>query len=64
MSRQYIDDLRVGYDQFFASYRDAPLLTIDTDNLNIVRQPEHLGQVAERIRAALHIGEFQMNFRF
>jgi deoxyguanosine kinase len=64
MSRQYIDDLRVAYDQVFASYRDAQLLTIETDSLNVVRRPEHLGQIAERIRAALNIGEFQLNFRF
>jgi len=56
--------LRVAYDQVFASYRDAQLLTIETDSLNVVRRPEHLGQIAERIRAALNIGEFQLNFRF
>ncbi len=59
MSRHYIDDLRVAYDEFFADFQDAPLLTINTNHLNFARRPEHLLDIAARIRAKLNIGEFQ-----
>jgi deoxyguanosine kinase len=59
MSRQYIDDLRAAYDDFFLQYREAPLLTIDTNAMDFVRRPEHLSEIAGRIRAKLNIGEFQ-----
>ncbi len=59
ISRRYIHDLCIAYDDFFSRYRDAPLLTIDTNNMNFVRRPEHLNDIAGRIRAKLNIGEFQ-----
>lgn len=59
MSRQYIDSLRVAYDHFFDGFRDAPLLPIDTNEMDFVRVPDHLNAIADRVRARLGIGKFQ-----
>src|SRR5712692_3786327 len=59
MSRQYIDDLRIAYDDFFNHFHDTPLLKMDAGQLNFVRHAEHLQDIAQRIRARLGTGEFQ-----
>ena len=59
MDRTYIDSLRVAYDGFVSAYSQCPVLAIDTDDLNIVQNPEALNSVRERIRAALSQGTFQ-----
>ncbi|MBV9791977.1 MAG: deoxynucleoside kinase [Chloroflexi bacterium] len=53
MDRQYIADLRDSYEEFFAGYSETPLLTIATDALNLVRDPQARAQVVGQIRAAL-----------
>ncbi|WP_029214966.1 deoxynucleoside kinase [Kallotenue papyrolyticum] len=53
MDRQYISDLRDAYEEFFARYTATPLLTIATDTLNLVRDPQARAQVIGQIRAAL-----------
>lgn len=59
MSREYMADLVQAYEAFFASYTQTPVLTLDTNNLNFVRNPEHLNYVLERIRSALGAGTHQ-----
>ncbi len=59
MSRDYIERLRVAYDKFFADYHDAPVLQIDTNRMNFVRNADHLNDIAAHIRMKLGIGEFQ-----
>jgi deoxyguanosine kinase len=56
MSRDYIADLRRAYEQFFADYQDAPVLTIDTDDLNWVSDPKALAHVVGQVRNALEDG--------
>ncbi len=56
ISRRYIVELRQAYEQFFSDYRDAPVLVIDTDNLNWVSNPEALAHVIGRLRAVLEDG--------
>lgn len=56
MSRDYIVDLSRAYDQFFATYQGARVLVLDTDRLNVVRNPADLQDVCGRIRAALANG--------
>lgn len=56
MNRDYIADLRLAYDRFFADYHDAPVLAIDTDDLNWVSDPRALAHVAGRVRAVLDDG--------
>ena len=53
MDRDYIAALRQGYENLFTNYDAAPLLVIDTDTLDFVREPEDLDDVEQRIHAAL-----------
>jgi deoxyguanosine kinase len=57
MSRGYIDDLRGAYDRFFAEYTAAPVLALDTDGMDIVRDPAARADVVARVRSALRLGE-------
>jgi deoxyguanosine kinase len=59
MARQYIDRLRREYEAFFGDYHDAPLLRIDTNQLNFVGNLEHSELIVSRIRAQLGSGNFQ-----
>jgi len=59
MSRAYIEDLGEAYRAFFADYAEAPVLTIDSDDLDIVRRPEDLADVVQRVRNALGYGTHQ-----
>ncbi len=58
MDRNYIDSLRLAYEGFFTAYTTSPVLVIDTNNLNIVTDPQAYNDVRERIRSALS-GTFQ-----
>ncbi len=53
MDRDYIDELRRAYERFFAAYQAAPLLTIDTNAINFVQNPDDLNQVSNQVRSAL-----------
>jgi len=56
MDRDYIDRLRIAYDEFFSFYDEAPVLRIDTDELNFVRHPEDLNHVIALVESALEEG--------
>lgn len=59
MDRDYLAALQDAYDQFFAEYHQTPVLTIDTNSLNIVRNAQDLNHVIERIKSALRTGTHQ-----
>jgi deoxyguanosine kinase len=60
MERSYIDELNRAYDSFYAKPFDGtPVLTIETDNLNIIQNPEHLKVIENRIRQSLKLHPFQ-----
>ncbi len=59
MSRDYIGRLRVAYDRFFGDYTDAPVLAIDTNDLDYVRDAQALAYVVGRVRSALAEGDYQ-----
>ena len=59
MEAAYINSLRVAYEQFFAAYESAPVLTIDTNSLDFVTNPEDRAAVFDRIRGALGTGPRQ-----
>jgi deoxyguanosine kinase len=59
MSRDYIHRLSAAYEHFFARYTDAPVLPIDTGDLNYVRDAEALAHVVGRVRSALAEGDYQ-----
>jgi deoxyguanosine kinase len=59
MSRDYIHNLRLAYERFFADYTNSPVIAIDTDDLNYVRDADALAYVVSRIRSALAEGDYQ-----
>lgn len=61
MDRNYIESLRLAYEGFFAAYSQAPVLAIDTNNLNFVQDPQALASIRERILAALGEGTYQQS---
>ncbi len=59
MSRQYIDDLRVAYERFFADYDQGPVLNIDTSDLNFVADADDRRHLIGLVRSALQSGSYQ-----
>jgi deoxyguanosine kinase len=65
MERGYIAEVNQAYEMFFMGARNSlgeqrvPVLAIDTNNLDYVRQPESLKLVENRIRQALKLSPFQ-----
>jgi len=65
MERGYIEQLAQAYDAFFSQHqgeiasRKVPVLVIDTNHLDYVRQPDDLKKVEYRIRQALKLPPFQ-----
>ena len=52
MDRDYIDAVNRAYEEFFLTYDHSPVLAVDTDNINIVRNKEDLAYVVGQIHAA------------
>jgi deoxyguanosine kinase len=60
MERAYIQQLNQAYDDYFSrSGTDAPVLTIDTNNLNIISRIEDLIAIDQRIKQALRLPPYQ-----
>jgi deoxyadenosine/deoxycytidine kinase/NTP pyrophosphatase (non-canonical NTP hydrolase) len=59
MDREYIETLRQSYERFFASYQDAPVLTIDTNTLNFVTRPDDFRQILGQVRSFFGDGRGQ-----
>lgn len=61
MERNYIGELNQAYEAFFADHRSrrSPVLTLDTNHLDYVHNPDDLKTVEDRIRQALKITPFQ-----
>lgn len=62
MERDYIDELNRCYEAFYGQRQDGPrsaVLTIDTNQLDYVRDPEALKWVENRIRQSLRLVPFQ-----
>jgi deoxyguanosine kinase len=61
MEKSYIERLNQAYEDFFSTrHLASPILTIDTNGLNFVSQPEDLKQIDFRIRQALKLSPFQV----
>ncbi len=60
MERTYIADLQLAYERFFSEYTAAPVLTIDTDGLDIVHEPAARTEVVNRIKDALQSDSYQL----
>ncbi|MBI5035661.1 MAG: deoxynucleoside kinase [Chloroflexi bacterium] len=59
MERDYIAQLGKAYDDFFRRYTNAPVLIIDTNELDFVRRSDDLHLVLNRIQAKLELGPHQ-----
>ncbi len=60
MERDYIHRLNLAYEDFFSHpYDHTPVLTIDSNPLDFVHNPEHLKLIENRIREALGLSPFQ-----
>lgn len=60
MERSYIDELNTAYEEFFSKpYDHTPVLKIDTNDLNIIQNTNHLKLVENRIRETLGLAPFQ-----
>jgi deoxyguanosine kinase len=60
MERNYIEDLNHAYEEFFSRpYDGTPVLTIDTNPLDFVRNPGDLGIIENRIRQKLSLTPYQ-----
>ncbi len=59
MDPNYINSLRIAYENFFTAYDAAPVLAIDTDDIDFVQHEEDRRNVFRRIRAALGEGPLQ-----
>ncbi len=61
MDRDYIASLCAAYDQYFSAYHTAPVLTLETDDLDFVHSRVVLQNVAEQIRTKLTESTYQEN---
>ena len=59
MDRDYIAQVAAAYKHHFAGYTSAPLLTVDTTDLNYVADASALAFVEGKVRRALGIGAYQ-----
>ena len=62
MERSYIEELNQAYDQFFiaeAGRHPVDILTLDSNRLDYVRNPEDLHWIENRIRQTLELPPFQ-----
>src|SRR5688572_13847532 len=60
MEQDYIDQLNRAYDEFFSKpYDHTPILKIDSNDLNIIHNTEHIKLIENRIRATLGLAPFQ-----
>lgn len=63
MDVAYIDELNQTYENFFGDgYTGPKILTINTNDLNYVADPDDLKKVENRIRQALEMPPFQTEF--
>ena len=63
MDPDYIESVRQGYEEFIANYDEAPGLVIDTNDLNIVSNPDDLASVVRRIRSSWNTVRTGCSFR-
>ena len=60
MDREYIDQVNRTYDDFYiASPQVSHILTIETDDLNIIERPDDLAYIRNRIREELRLAPYQ-----
>lgn len=58
ISAEYLSGLNELYDEWVSRFSLCPVLTIATDDLNYVKNEEHLDQIVRRIQDRLHGKDF------
>jgi deoxyguanosine kinase len=65
MDRDYIDLINRSYEQFFGDeHQGSEVLSIDTNDLDLVKRPNHLKLVENRLKQALKLTPFQTELPF
>lgn len=59
MDPDYIEELRLAYEDFVTTYQDGPLLIIDTSAIDFVKNPDDYQQVRQRVLSTLEYGTYQ-----
>lgn len=60
MERSYINELNMAYEEFFSKpFEHTPILKIDTNELNIIQNAEHVKFIENRIRETLGLAPYQ-----
>ena len=60
MARGYIHQLNLAYEEHFNNHqKGSPVLVIDTDDLDYIRNPDDLKWIENRLRQALKLPPFQ-----
>ncbi len=60
MAREYIDELNRGYERYFGRRQKSPaVLTIDTNELDYVKNAEDLRLIEQRVRQGLRLHPYQ-----
>jgi len=60
MSRDYINALRLAYESFFSDYTAAPILIVQTDDLDFVRNNADRTEIINRVKDALQRRAIQL----
>ncbi len=60
MDRDYMHALRLAYEQYFNDYTTAPLLAIETEHLDVVRDPEARSSLVGQVKNALEASVYQL----
>jgi deoxyguanosine kinase len=65
MDREYIDLINRAYEEFFGDeHQGSEVLAIDTNELDLVKRPNHLKLVENRLKQALELTPFQSELPF
>jgi deoxyguanosine kinase len=65
MDREYIDLINRAYEEFFGDeHQGSEVLAIDTNELDLVKRPNHLKLVENRLKQALKLTPFQSELPF
>jgi deoxyguanosine kinase len=62
MSWDYLEALRIAYEDFFVEFTAAPVLALDTDDLDLVRDNSSRAEVVRRVRNTLEVYNRQLSF--
>ena len=54
MSLDYLKRLNTRYDNWIDSYSDGPLLIINADDVDFMKNPEDLGQIVNQVQGEIH----------